>query len=250
MICVIARHESLALLRSAQTWVLGAILAFLFGYLFLEQLEAFIAVQDQIALQDYPLGLSGFLSVGFLQSLTLVVSIVAPLLAMRAFSDEYRQNTYALWQSSPVSSTALTLGKFSGLIVVQLLYIGMALCMMLILRGFAPIDLPVIFSAATGLLLCSAATTACGLYFSSLTRHGLIAIVASLAFIILLWLLGSTDFGELPLQGLRALSIRTHIGGFFQGYLQSADIAYFLLLTLLFLLLTIIRLDSLRQNGY
>jgi len=63
MIRAIATHECLGLLRSAQTWVIAALLALLFGYLFLQQLESFIAVQDQLALQDYPVGLSGFMSV-------------------------------------------------------------------------------------------------------------------------------------------------------------------------------------------
>ena len=72
MIFVIARHESLSLLRSAQTWLLAAILALLFGYLFLRQLELFLGVQDQLALQDYPVGLSGYMSARFLQTLAPV----------------------------------------------------------------------------------------------------------------------------------------------------------------------------------
>ena len=250
MIFVIARHESLSLLRSAQTWILAAILALLFGFLFLRQLEAFLGIQDQLALQDYPVGLSGFLSVRYLQTLALIFSFVAPLLAMRAFSEEFRQNTYALWQSSPVSSTALVFGKFTGLALIQLVLIGLAISTVLIMRAFTPIDLPVIVSAAAGLTLSALAATACGLYFSSLTRHSLVAIIASMTLIVVLWLLGSADFGELPIQALRSLSIANHIAGFFQGYLQSSDIAYFVLLTLMFLILTIIRLDSLRQTGY
>lgn len=250
MIFVIARHESLSLLRSAQTWLLAAILALLFGYLFLRQLELFLGVQDQLALQDYPVGLSGYMSARFLQTLALIFSFVAPLLAMRAFSEEYRQNTYALWQSSPVSSTALVIGKFAGLGLIQLVLISIAVSMLLIMRAFAPIDIPVVVSAAAGLALCTLTATACGLYFSSLTRHGLIAIIASITLIVLLWLLGSADFGTLPVQAIRSLSIASHLSGFFQGYLQSADIAYFVLMTLMFLVLTIIRLDSLRQTGY
>ena len=111
MIGIIARHQSLSLFRSAQTWVIAAILALLFGFLFLRQLENFIGVQDQLALQDYPVGLSGFLSVSYLQPLALAFSFVAPLFAMRTFSDEFRQHTYALWQSSPVSTRLAGAGQ-------------------------------------------------------------------------------------------------------------------------------------------
>ena len=84
---------------------------------------------------------------------------------------------------------------------------------------------------------------------SSLTRHSLVAIVASLALLFMSWMLGSATTGTLPLQGLRDLSIATHLRGFFQGYLQTRDILFFVLMIILFLGLTIIRLDALRQPG-
>ena len=250
MIGVVARHEAMSLLRSAQTWILAAILALLCGYLFLRQLETFIGVQDQLALQDYPVGLSGFMSTRYLQPLSVVFSFVAPLLAMRAFSEEFRQNTYALWQSSPVSSVSLVLGKFFGLCLLMSVFVGISVAMLIIMRIYIPIDLPLIMSASAGLLFCSFAAIACGMYFSSLTQHSMIAIIASLATLTVLWLLGSANFGELPIQGIRNLSMATHLSGFFQGFLHTASIAYFVLATALFLALTVIRLDALRQNGY
>ena len=250
MIFTIATHECMSLLRSAQTWVVAALLTLIFGYFFLQQLEVFIGVQDQLALQDYPVGLSGYMSVRYLQPMALAITLVAALFAMRAFSDEFRQHTYALWQSSPVSSAALVLGKFAGLSMLISLLIFLAVAMLLIMRIFAPLDMPVVASSTLGLMLCALASTACGLFFSSLTRHNLIALISSLATLIFLWMLGSANFGELPLQSIGQLSIATHLAGFFQGYVQSANVAYFVLLTALFLALTIVRLDALRQSGY
>ena len=88
------------------------------------------------------------------------------------------------------------------------------------------------------------------MYFSSLTRHALIAIVSSLALLLISWMLGSATAGTVPLEGLCTLSIATHLHGFFQGYVQTRDVAFFVLMTALFLGLTIVRLDSLRQSGY
>lgn len=250
MIGIIARHEYRGLVQSAQTWVITALLALLFGFLFLRQLEAFLNVQDQLALQDYPVGLTGFMSAQYLQPLALAFSFVAPLFAMRTFSDEYQKHTYALWQSSPVSSTSLVLGKYLGLSLFVLLLVLLASGMLLLLQIFIPIDLPVVVTSAVGLSLCALASTACGVFFSSLTRHSLIAIIASFALIIVLWLLQSANFGNLPLQAIQNLSFANHLAGFFQGYLQAADVAYFVLLSAVFLALTIVRLDLLKQTGY
>ena len=249
MIAVVAKHESASLLRSGQTWIMAALLTGLFGFLFLKQLEVFIDIQGQLATQDHPIGLSGYMSVRYLEPLALAFTLVAPLFAMRSFSEEFRQQTYALWQSSPVSSTSLVIGKFLGVFVVLAGLVLLAVLMLLFMRLFVSIDLSLLLTSGLGLLLCTAACTACGLYFSSLTQHSLVAIVASLALLLILWMLGSADAGTFALQGLHNLSIANHLHGFFQGYIQTRDLAYFALVTGLFLGLTIIRLDSLRQSG-
>ena len=249
MIAVVARHESASLLRSGQTWVMAALLAGLFGFLFLKHLEVFIDVQAQLATQDHPTGLSGFMSVRYLEPLALAFTLVAPLFAMRSFSEEFRQQTYALWQSSPVSTSSLVVGKFLGVFVVLAGLVLLAVFMLLFMRFFVSIDLSLLLTACLGLLLCTAACTACGLYFSSLTQHSLVAIIASLALLLILWMLGSTNTDTFALQGLANLSIANHLRGFFQGYIQTRDLAYFVLMTVLFIGLTIIRLDALRQSG-
>lgn len=250
MIGTIARHESTRLLRSGQTWIMSALLAALFGFLFLKQLESFLDLQAQLAAQDHPVGLTGFMSVRYLEPLALAFTLVAPLFAMRSFSDEFRHNTYALWQSSPVSTTALVIGKFSGVLVVLALLVWLAVGLLISMRWYVTVDPALIVSAALGLLLCTSACAACGLFFSSLTRQSIVAIVASLALLLFSWVLGSADFSTAPLQSLASLSIANHLRGFFQGYIHTGDVAFFVLMTLLFLGLSVIRLDSLRQTGH
>lgn len=249
MIITIAHLESRRLLRNMQTWIMAALLAALFGFLFLKQLEAFLAIQETLAAQDHPIGLSGFMSVRYLEPLSLAFTLVAPLFAMRSFSEEYRQQTFALWQSSPVSASALVIGKFIGVFAVLALLILLASGMLLIMQLYVTVDLPVLLSSSLGLILCTATCTACGVYFSTLTHNSLIAIVASLALLLFSWLLGSANFAALPVQFLKDLSIANHLHGFFQGYVQTKDIAFFVLSTCLFLGLSIIKIDAIRYTG-
>lgn len=253
MIAVILRHECAMLLRSAQNWLIAAVLAGLFGYLFLTQVEAWLDVQAVLALEDNAPGLTGFLAARFLAPLAMVFSIVAPLFAMRAFSDEYRLATFPLWQSAPVSDAALVIGKFLGVLVAPLLLVLLAIVMVAVMGLFVELDVGTLASAALGLVLSTAAFTATGLYFSSLTRQPMIAALTSLALLLLLWLIGSgarIGAGDaLSLDALRGLSIGERLGGFFQGYIESGDIIYFLCLTVMFLVLTVIRLDAMREGG-
>ena len=165
MIGIIARHEGASLLRSVQTWLMAALLAGLFGFQFLKQLESFLLVQSQLAAADHPVGLTGFMSVRYLEPLALAFTFVAPLFAMRTFSDEFRHQTYALWQSSPVSTIALVIGKFTGVLAVLLIMVLLAIVMLLLMQWMLPVDWSLIASSALGLTLCTAACTACGVFF-------------------------------------------------------------------------------------
>ena len=170
MIATIAKHESMSVIRSLQSWVIAALLSLLFGFLFLRQLEAFITVQATLAQQDHPVGLTGFMSVRYLEPLALAFTFIAPLFAMRSFSDEYRQQTFVLWQSSPVRISLIVIGKFLGLMFIQLLLILLAMAMLASMRLYVTIDLAVLLSAFVGLLLVTSACTACLLYTSPSPR--------------------------------------------------------------------------------
>ena len=253
MIGTIARHETRLQLRSLQTWLVAAPLAALFGYLFLRQLESWLGVQAELALQDHPPGLTGFLAARFLAPLAMLASLVAPLFAMRAFSDEFRLATYPLWQSSPVGDAALVAGKFLGALVVPLGLVALALAMVASMAAFVRIDVGSLAAAALGLGLVTALSTAAGLYFSALTHRAAVAALGALATLLLLWLIGesgTTVTAALPsLDALGGFSIGPRLGGFFQGYVDSGDILYFVALTLAFLALTVIRLGALRRPG-
>jgi len=249
MIGTIAGFESRSLLRSAQTWLIAGVLAIVFAYLFLQALETYLEIQPNLAAQDHPTGLSGFLSIRYLAPLVMVFALMAPLLAMKSFSDEYRQQTLALWQSSPVSTTALVLGKFTGVAMVIVFLIVIACSIALFMRLFTSLDLGVLSASALGLTLASLSFAAIGMFFSSLTRHAIVAVAASVLLLVLLWLLGNAAPDSVLMNALSLFAIPTHLASFFQGYIGSGDVAYFVVITVLFIAMTIMRMDSLRHLG-
>lgn len=246
---LVARHELRRLAGSAQSWVVAALIAALAGWLFLRRLEAWLAVQDELRLQDHAPGLAGFLGTGFLAPLSIVLSVVAPLYAMRGFAEDRRDGVWPLWQSSPVSATSLVLGRFAGIGLVLCAFVALGVAMILSLAPFAAIDLPTVASGAAGLLLCTLAAGALGLWCSSLVRAPLAGATVAIALVLLAWLLGSATFAQPLLATLTALSPGTHLSGFFQGVPSSGDAAWFLLAIALFLGLSVIRLDALRHAG-
>ena len=178
-----------------------------------------------------------------------MLSLVAPLYAMRAFAEDRRDHVWPLWQSAPVPLTALVLGRFLGVGAVLCAFVALAVAMILSLAPFVALDLTTVASGAAGLAACTLASGALGLWCSSLVRAPLAGATVAVGAVLLAWLLGSARFETPALASLDALSPGTRLAGFFQGVPASGDAAYFGIATALFLALTVIRLDALRHAG-
>ena len=93
-----------------------------------------------------------------------------------------------------------------------------------------------------GLLLLCSSFAAVGLYLSSLTAHPLVAGVGTFAVLLGLWLINIATSD--PDSLLNVLSLIKHYETFARGTLALSDVVYYAVLTALFLLLSIRRLDA------
>ncbi|MBX2825082.1 MAG: ABC transporter permease [Gammaproteobacteria bacterium] len=249
MIFTIARRELGALFRSPMAWFIAALMQTAFAWLFLLTLEDYLLAQPQLALQDHSPGITAYMTFRYMAPVSTLFLVVCPLLAMRTFADEFRLQTYALLAAAPISTTALVVGKFLGVWLFTGFLILLTIAMPLSLAPISGIDAATLLLAGTGMLCLTAAATAIGLFFSSLTRHSLTAAICTLATLTFLWLLGKGNFTHpLVKEVMTSLALSTHLGNFFQGILHSRDLLWFVIVTLLFLLLTLLRLDNQRYQ--
>jgi ABC-2 type transport system permease protein len=171
-----------------------------------------------------------------------VLLMVVPLLSMRLVAEERRSQTLPFLMSAPVSVTQIVLGKFLAL----LLFLGVAvlllvlMCLALYLGG--RLDIGLVGANALGLLLLAGSFAAVGLYLSCLTAQPLVAAVGTFAVLLGLWLINisTSDPGSL----LHVLSLIQHYESFSRGLLAVKDVAYYVVLIALFVLLSIRRLDA------
>lgn len=250
MIGLVARRTASTLLGSASTWIAIAVLSAVAGYHFLVQLEAYLGIQDRLALQDHAPGLGGWLAARFLAPLSLGAAVVAPLLALRAFLDERRRHLMPLWLSAPVSNPVLVAGKFLGVLATLAVPYAAVVAMPLLMRFWVPLDIGSVLAGAFGLALLTIATASAGLYFSTLSASLPVAAVSCLALIGLLWSTSARQGDGVVDQSLRLLSPGEHLAGFFQGYVQTGDVLWFLCFTAGFLGLAVLRVERYRQRGH
>ncbi|MGR8921471.1 MAG: ABC transporter permease [Gammaproteobacteria bacterium] len=173
----------------------------------------------------------------------LSVLVMTPLLTMSVLAGDRRDGQLRFLFSTPLSTSALVLGKFAGVLSLLLGYVVLAALMPLTLLWGAAIDLGVYLSNVLGLVLFTLMHGALGLAASALVRTpvgaGLIALGAGLALWTSEW--AGRIGGDAALVSLSTLR-RTR--GFAQGLLAGGDVAYFLCATVAFVLIAILLVDA------
>ncbi|RKZ78355.1 MAG: ABC transporter permease [Candidatus Parabeggiatoa sp. nov. 1] len=245
----IATRELRSLFLSPLAWsILGAVQV-IFGWFFAILVYWFLRPEIQTSLANDPNapGLTALVVSSLLDWIGIVLLLVSPLLTMRLISEERRNRTWPLLLSAPVSMTSIVLGKFFGLMGFFLIMLGMLMLMPLSLLFGGTLDFGQLASGLLGVILLLGTLTALGLYISTLTTHPTIAAITTFGAFLLLWMLDwgeNVGDGQTGILSLAFWSITKHYQPLLKGLFSTADVAYYLLLIVLFLILSIRRLDA------
>ncbi|MBZ0104599.1 MAG: ABC transporter permease [Sulfuricella denitrificans] len=246
MIATIAAKELKQLFGSPLAWITLGVLQGILAWLFLNQVDAFLGLQAQLSLLVNPPGVTEMVVAPLYWATALLLLAITPILAMRLIAEERRNHTLPLLFSAPVSLRDIVLGKFFGLWIFLCLIVILATLMAFSLRMGGQLDMGLLLANQAGIVLLAACLAALGLYFSALTAHPAVAAISSIGASLGLWLL---DIVTKDLGLWHALSLLWHFERISRGFLNSADIAYFLLFILTFLTLAARRLDQDRVCG-
>lgn len=244
MIFSIAYREFKNLFLSPLAWSILAVLQFLLAYLFLSQIETFVAFQTRLADIDNAPGLTDIIVLPLFSNAAIILLLVTPILTMRLISEERRNKTLSLLLSAPISATEILLGKYFGILAMLLTIVILISLMPLSLLVGGELDPGKFFSNVLALSLLVAAFSSLGLYMSCIASHPTLAAVASFGLLLLLWIVDWTaGIKQQHSEILHYLSLLKHFQSLQSGLLNSVDISYFLLFILTFLLLSIRRLE-------
>ena len=247
-ISLIGLTEFKRFFNSPLAWSILAILQFILAMMFLLLIDGFITgIQTEMVGQDVSIGVTDVVVSRIYLWAGVIMLVVMPILTMRSFAEERMNKTLPLLISSPISFIQLVLGKYLALVLLVIVVVVMVSLMPLSLFIGTELDYGRIATSALGLFLLLTSFAAAGLYISSLTSQPIIAAIASFGLLLLLVVLyisgtSSTNASELFVY----LSHISHFFSFTDGILNSADIAYYLIFILLFLVLTVLRLHSQR----
>jgi len=142
------------------------------------------------------------------------------------------------------------LGKFLGVTLFFLLLLAMLVAMPLSLYAGTTLDAGKLAAGILGLALVLSTFAAIGVFMSSLTEQPVVAAISTLGLLILLWIVDWSSASQEHISVLfQYLSIKTHFESFLKGLFSTADVGYYLLLIVTFLILSIRHLDQKRLTG-
>lgn len=181
----------------------------------------------------------------FFGTLPLVLAVFLPAVTMRLWAEEKRGNTMELLLTFPMRTQELVLGKFFASLVFYLVALaatGMIPVMLLILG--VP-DLGAILAAYIGAILLGAFFLAIGIFISGLVRDQIVAFILSMMVCFSLHIIGTPFFassvdGWIPGLGtflMNFLGVTRHYDSFARGVIDNRDVAYFLMGSVIFLVL-------------
>ena len=193
-------------------------------------------------------GITAYVAAPLFKTTALLMMLLLPVLSMRTLAEERRNGTLTLLLSSPVSMSAIVLGKYLSLLAFMALMTVMVSLMPLSLALGGSIDFGLLGCAMLGLFLSLATFSAAGLYASSLTDQPGAAAVATLALLLTLWFAhtSATGIEGVAAQVLAWLSLTRHADALMRGVFSTGDVAYFFILISTFLVFAVRRLDALR----
>lgn len=173
-----------------------------------------------------------------------------PILTMGLISREVTNSTSALLYSSPVNMRKIVLGKYLGIMMYNLILVFI-ICIFMVVAAMSiqrP-DYGAMISAIIGFYLLVCAYAAIGLFMSSLSSYQIVSALGTFTAIFALSRIGDLwqryDFVR---DLTYFLSLQNRTIKMLAGLQVSKDVIYFIVVTTMFVLFTIIRLKNSRES--
>ena len=181
----------------------------------------------------------------FFMTLPFLLAVFLPAVTMRLWAEERRGNTLELLLTFPMTTQSLVLGKFLASLVFYLAALAATLPLPVMLHFLGRPDTGAIAGGYLGTLLLGAFYLAIGIFVSGLVRDQIVAFILAMMACFLLqltgmdFLAGSLDGWWPGLGTFLKLFVGSagHFEAFSKGVVDTRDVLYFLIGTVLFLVL-------------
>ncbi|MCU0481996.1 MAG: Gldg family protein, partial [Anaerolineae bacterium] len=183
-------------------------------------------------------------------NMPLLMIFLISALTMRQWSEEQNDGTLELLFTLPTKTTQLVLGKFFAVLILVVVALAFTLVLPITVSAIGSPDWGPIIGGYIASLLLASAYTAIGLFVSSRTDNQIVALIITALVCGGFHIIGTpliTNFiGNDLANILRGLSTSARFESIERGVIDLRDIVYYIGITVFFLALNVISLESKR----
>ncbi len=236
---VVLKREFLSYFLSPIAYVVGALFLGIGGWLFFNRIFFEVGQGAEARMDFY-----------FLQ-LPFYFLVLIPALSMRLWAEERKLGTLELLMTFPVRTMHLVFGKFFGALGFVAVLLLLTLIYPVTLAGLGNLDWGPVIGGYLGAVLLAAAYLSLGLFLSSLTQDQIIALLLSVALLLLLVLMRTFGalFGPFWAEVFAILSPDEHFASIARGVIDLRDMVFYVSFCGFFLFLNRMVLEARKWVG-
>jgi ABC-2 type transport system permease protein len=252
-IWVLYRKELKSYYSSWIAYLLMAFFAVVFGYFFYAATAIFVSrsMQSMMMGQGMPMDMNEWIIRPLLMNVSVIGLFIIPMITMRLFAEEKRTGTIELLMTSPVRDYEMIVAKWLAALTLYASILAISAVNLTYLFAYGKPDWKPILVGYLGLLLQGGCLLAIGTFISTLTRNQIIAVGATFAVCLLLWVFDwvtaydTTTWAKV----LSYISVVTHFETFAKGVLDTKDAIFYVSMIFFGLFLTARSMESLRWRA-
>ncbi len=181
----------------------------------------------------------------------LMIFLVGTL-TMRQWSEEQRAGTLEILMTLPVKLWQLILGKFLAVLALVAIALALTLGLPITVSLLGNLDWGPVFGGYLGALLMASSYIAIGLFISSRTDNQIVALIMTVLVTSFLYIIGSTGITNFmnnsTAEIFRSLGTGSRFISIERGVIDLRDVFYYASISIFFLILNGISLDSKRWS--
>jgi ABC-2 type transport system permease protein len=251
-ILAIANKELRSYFASPIAYIVLGFFALLYGWFYVTILNYFVQQSMQMSqFGPQSMNINQQMIRLLLQNVTVLLLFVLPMITMRTYAEEKRSGTIELLLTSPLTDFQIIMGKFLGALALYALMLLITTVHIGLLFVYGKPEWKPILSAYLGLFLMGGCFISAGLFISSLTKNQIVAVMATFAVFLFLWVINWIgSFSGPQVEKITSyLSIIEHFDDFAKGVIDTTHIIYYLSFMTFGLFLTAKSVDSERWRG-